>query len=401
MSVTEKIAPAQAEHAGPAPLKRTQVLGDLTDNQIAAIRSIPAHDQAVFHTIEETRPASIFLDPARFEAEQATIFRKRAIPVTLSALLPEPGSVMGHDDHGVPLVFTRDKQGVVRCFLNACMHKGSKLVETCEARRAGKMTCPYHAWTFGLDGALIAVPREETFENLDKAERHLAELPVREEGGLVWVMLDRAAEPDFSSLDAQASADLEAFDLDRMTVYGRKRFELNANWKLVLEPFLEGYHVQRLHARSVGPMFADVPTVTHQLGRNIRQTSGKMNFTPDCLDIPGENIHKSVTHAYQMFPNCVVITSPYYISVMFIVPQAAGKTVVDYIMLTRTKADNDKAAELYRKSYEMVLGVFGNEDFRAAELSHAGLSSGALETVVYSGLESTIPVYYKTLESLL
>ncbi len=194
---------------------------------------------------------------------------------------------------------------------------------------------------------------------------------------------------------------MKRFNLDRQHVYGRERFELNANWKLVLEPFLEGYHVQRLHARSVGPMFADVPTVTHQMGRNLKQTSGKMNFTPDCLDIPGENIHKSVTHAYQLFPNCVVITSPYYISVMFIVPQSADKTVVDYIMLTRAEADNDKAKELYEKSYRMVLGVFGGEDFRAAELSHAGLSTGALDTVVYSGLESTIPLYYRTLESLL
>ncbi len=149
-----------------------------------------------FSRIEETRPASIFLDTARFDAEQANIFRKLAVPVTLSALL-RPGSVMGHDDHGLPLVFARDKQGVVRCFLNACMHKGSKLVETCEAQKAGKMTCPYHAWTFGLDGTLIAVPREETFDNLDKASRHLKELPVREEGGIVWVMLDKNAAPDF------------------------------------------------------------------------------------------------------------------------------------------------------------------------------------------------------------
>ena len=148
-------------------------------------------------------------------------------------------------------------------------------------------------------------------------------------------------------------------------------------------------------------MFADVPNVTSVLGHNIRQISGKINFTPDCLDIEGENIHKSVTHAYLVFPNTVIVTSPYYISVMFIMPKAAGRSVVDYIMLTRGEADNEKAADVYQRSYEMILNVFGNEDFRAAEISQKGLSSGALEDVIYCGLEETIPLYYEILERYL
>ena len=247
----------------------------------------------------------------------------------------------------------------------------------------------------------MAVPREETIANFDKTERGLAELACREAGGIVWVMLDRNAEPDFRGMDDLLAADMEAFDLPRMHVYGRKTFDLAANWKLVQEPFLEGYHVQRLHARSVGPMFADVPNVTDVLGLNIRQISGKVNFTPDCLDIDGENIHKSVTHAYLVFPNTVIVTSPYYISVMFIIPRGPGRTIVDYIMMTRGKPDNEKAEDVYRRSYEMILNVFGGEDFRAAEISHAGLSSGAMTDVVYCGLEETIPLYYDILERFL
>jgi phenylpropionate dioxygenase-like ring-hydroxylating dioxygenase large terminal subunit len=378
-------------------LKRTQTIADLSSSQVTAIRAIPHHDQAHATASDERRPASIFLDSARFEQEQSRVFRHFAAPVTVSALLPA-ASAVAHDHYGVPLLLTRDKTGVVHAFLNACMHKGSKLVEGCDARKANKLTCPYHAWTFALDGRLVAVPREETIANFDKAERPLAELACKEAGGLIWVMLDRNATPNFGNVDALLAEDFDAFELANQHVYGRKQFELNANWKLVLEPFLEGYHVQRLHARSVGPLFADVPNVTTELGMNIRQSSGKANFTPDCLDIPGENIHKSVTHAYQIFPNTVLVTSPYYISVMFIIPKAADRTTVDYMMLTRETPDNDKAKELYQRSYEMILNVFGNEDFRAAELSQAGLQSGALKDVVYCGLEDTIPRYYRILE---
>ncbi|MGE6699572.1 aromatic ring-hydroxylating oxygenase subunit alpha [Hyphomonas sp. NPDC076900] len=400
MNLIDKSIPAAPSATEPA-LPRIQTLKDLSPDQIRAIRRIPSHDQASPRAIDERRPASIFLDQDRFDLEQQNVFRKFAVPVTVSARLPRNGSVIAHDGYGVPLLISRDTDGKVRAFLNACTHKGSKLVEDCETHLTKKLTCPYHAWTFALDGRLVAVPREETIANFDKKERGLAELACREAGGIVWVMLDRNAEPDFRGMDDLLAADMEAFDLPRMHVYGQKTFDLAANWKLVQEPFLEGYHVQRLHARSVGPMFADVPNVTDVLGLNIRQISGKVNFTPECLDIDGENIHKSVTHAYLVFPNTVIVTSPYYISVMIIIPRGPGRTVVDYMMLTRGKADNEKAEDVYRRSYEMILNVFGNEDFRAAEISHAGLSSGAIRDVVYCGLEETIPLYYEILERFL
>jgi len=214
-------------------------------------------------------------------------------------------------------------------------------------------------------------------------------------------MLDRHAEPDFSPLVPELAADLDALELSTAHVYGRKSFDVAANWKLVLEPFLEGYHVQRLHASTVGPLYADVPNVVDKLGPTLRQISGKVNFTPEDLATPGENIHKTVTTVYNMFPNCVVITSPWYISVMVLNPRGPDRTVVDYHNLTRVAPDNPKAEELYKRSYEMVLDVFGNEDYHAAKISHAGLASGALDTVVYSGLEATIPMYYEILEGFL
>lgn len=382
-------------------LKRVQTINDLSASQIAAIRKIPSHDKAAPKAIDESRLASIFLDQAHFDREQKNIFRRFGVPVTLSSLIAKPGSAIAHEGYGVPLLVTRDRDGKVRAFLNACMHKGSKLLEDCEPHKTNKLTCPYHAWTFALDGRLVAVPREETLKNFDKSKRGLAELACHEAGGIIWVMLDQNAKPDFSGADDELVSDLEAFDIPQMHVYGRKTFDLKANWKLVQEPFLEGYHVQRLHARTVGPLFADVPNVTHALGLNIRQISGKMDFTPECLDLAGENIHKSVTHAYLVFPNTVIVTSPYYISVMFIMPSAPDRTIVDYIMLTRGGTDNEKAAEVYKRSYDMILNVFGNEDFRAAEISQAGLATGALKEVVYCGLEETIPMYYEILERYL
>ncbi len=390
-------APGQTKPAE----RKVATLESLSPGQVAAIRSIPRHDTAAAPRIDDRRPASIFIDPARFALERDNLLRRQPVAVSLSCLLATPGSVLAHDGYGVPILLTRDREGQVRAFLNVCRHKGSKIVETCEPHKAGRVTCPYHAWTYGLDGRLVGLPREETFPSVDKADYGLVPLHCQEAGGFIWVILDRHAEPDFASLAPQMVEDMDALGIPTAHAYGRKTFKLKANWKLVIEPFLEGYHVQRLHAQSIGGLFADVPNATHRLGPHIRQISGKANFEPEMIDLPGENIHKTVTHAYLLFPNTVVVTSPYYISVMIIMPNAVGESTVDYFMLTPGLADNPKAEELYAKSYELILKVFGTEDFRAAEISQVGLESGALEEVVYGGLETSIPEFYRTLESYL
>ncbi len=380
------------------PLKPT--LDTLSESQVKAIRKILPHDEARVPEIDAQRPVEIFTGQDRFDLEQRNIFQKMPVPITVASLL-EPGSVIAHDGYGVPLLVTRTKAGDIHVFLNACQHKGAKLIEGCEVHKQNKMTCPYHAWTFALDGKLVAAARQETFKNLEKHTRNLAELPSREHGGIVWAVLDKSIEPDWSSMHEQIDLDFAAMGIPNARVYGRRTFELKANWKVVLEPFLEGYHVQRLHAKSIGKFFADVPNVTDVFGLNIRQISGKMNFTPDALDEPDENIHKTVTHAYQVFPNCVIVTSPYYISVMILMPRAPGHTTVEYFMLVPDLPKTDKGEALYAKSYELIQDVFGGEDFWAAEMSQAGLSSGALDTVVYSGLEETILTFYELLESRL
>ncbi|WP_109807520.1 aromatic ring-hydroxylating oxygenase subunit alpha [Sphingosinithalassobacter portus] len=385
----------------PAERKIT-TLAMLNPGLQAAIRRIPAEADAVIEPIEATRPNAIFTGRERFAREQERIFRRFPVPVTLSALLPEPGSVVAQDGYGIPLLVARTRDGEIKAFINACQHKGSKLVEDCEVHRQSRLTCPYHAWTYGIDGKLIGVARSEAFENLDKSARGLKELPAREWGGVVYVQLDGRADPDWSQLSERVAEDFGSLGIPSAHVYGRKTFDLKANWKVVLEPFLEGYHVQRLHAQSIGDQFPDAPNIVDMFGANVRQISGRIGYTPAMLDADaGANVHKLVTHAYTAFPNCVVVTSQYYISVMLLFPRDVDRTVVDYFMLTPEPAGTPKAEEVFKRSYELILSVFGNEDFRAAEISQQGLAAGVPAETVYCGLESNIIRYYDAIEALL
>ncbi|RDK10101.1 aromatic ring-hydroxylating oxygenase subunit alpha [Cupriavidus lacunae] len=373
-------------------------LESLGPSAIAAIRRIPPHDRNEVESTIARRPAGIFTDPSHYEQEQRAIFRRLPVPVGLSVQLPEPNMFLALNAYGLPILLSRTATGEVKAFLNVCQHKGSLLVERSDAFKAGRVSCPYHAWTFSATGKLVGVPRQEVFAGLRKEDHPLAELACKEAGGLIWVVLDRNVEPDFSHIHDDLVSDFEALNLPRLHLYGHKTFELDANWKLVLEPFLEPYHIQRLHANSVAGMFADLPNVVDVLGEHIRQVSGKADFEPSVLDKPGENIHKSVTFAYMVFPNTVVITSPHYISVKIVKPNGPAKSTVEYFMLTRTPPDNDKAKELYARSFELILDVFGNEDYHAACISQCGIESGAIRELTYGGMETNIPLFYEFVE---
>jgi nitrite reductase/ring-hydroxylating ferredoxin subunit len=381
--------------------RRITRLADLTDSQQDAIRRIPAEKDAVNEPLAATRPNAIFTGRERFEAEQAALFRGHAVPVTVAAVLEEPGSVVAVEAYGKPLLVTRTRADEIKVFVNACQHKGAKLVEDCAVHKQGRLVCPYHAWTYGLDGKLIGVARSDMFEGVIKEQRGLKQLPSVVWGGVVYAQLD-GGELNAANLSEQIDADFAALGIPDWHVYGRQTFDLKANWKVVLEPFLEGYHVQRLHAASIGTLFVDAPSVSDTFGANVRQVSGRVGYHPDMLDdTPDGNIHKLVTHAYTAFPNIVVVTSQYYTSLMILMPYDVDRTVVHYFMLTPGMATTPKAEEVFERSYDLIVKVFGSEDFRAAQISQAGLAAGVPESTVYCGLETNVIRYYEAIEALL
>jgi phenylpropionate dioxygenase-like ring-hydroxylating dioxygenase large terminal subunit len=369
-----------------------------SEGQRALAERLVSGEKPPFDKIVEL-DASVYIDPLRFERERTIIFEKMPLLLAPSALLQDNNTAITHDGYGVPLIISRDADGRVHVMANVCRHRGTRLIESTDVVSAKRIICPYHAWTYASDGALMAIPRSECFPGVEKADRPLMHFPATESGGFIWFARDTDA--DFSHVEALAE-DMDAFGMSGLHLYRRRTHQVTSNWKQVMDAFLESYHVQRLHAETIAPFFTDGVAAADFIGPHQRAVVGRADYLSDIDRDDWAALRRVLTYTYAFFPTSILIVSPDYINLLVVMPQTVGTCLVEDFMLIGETPQTPQAEAHWERSWELLDGgTFAAEDFRAAALCQRGIESGMVKTITVGGLEEGIATFHRRLDKLL
>lgn len=333
-------------------------------------------------------PVDHYRDPERFAAELA-MMRRLPVPFCASALLPRTGSYQARTAAGVPLLVARGRDGAVRAFRNSCGHRGTALADGTGCAQA--FVCPFHGWKYALDGSVADVPHADGFTDVDLAERRLPEVGCREVNGLVWV--DQEGPATFDGV-----ADLPGLTPDQILV-GQRVISVAANWKVLVEGFLEGYHIRSTHPSTFLPFGYDNLTVVEQHGPHSRITFPFKRIEDQRAQAPEVWHTEGVTTVVEhLFPNAVLPHLTAHRAFFVVEPVDVGSSLMYLTQFATPAADGSAPQAVERDMVFVEAGLV--EDRAMAEGVQRGM--GARDgDVVFARYESALTHFHDGLARLL
>jgi Rieske 2Fe-2S family protein len=334
-----------------------------------------------------TLPGHFYTDPVIFQDEQAKIFESRWFAAARAAEIEGPGSFRTVDVGRESVILVRGRDGLLRAFLNVCRHRGARVCLEQSGTAKRNLQCGYHAWTYGLDGALVAAPNLTKMQDIDRTGYGLVPVHLREWLGYAWVCVGDQP-PSFEEsvigavTDRLGGADVvDRWDIENLAVGRRIAYEVRANWKLIIENFMECYHCATIHPEltEVLPEFADGYAAQYFVGHGAAFAEEAKGFTVDGSEgltaIPGvADAHDRKYYAITVNPQVFINLVPDHVVFHRMYPVAPDRTVVecDWLYLpavVESGQDLGRSVELFHR--------VNQQDFDACERCQLAASSKA------------------------
>ncbi len=408
-------------------------------NKAAQVPPTFQKTKATFASGARSLPQRYFVSRDVFEEEQQKIFSKQWVLVGHQSGIAQPGDYFIAEVSGESLIVVRDKRGEIRAFYNLCRHRGSRLIESTNGQLSAAIQCPYHVWTYALDGRLLGAPHMDDVPSFNKANYSLHPVNVEIWEGFIFVNLAasgsltsipsqrerRTRVPDASDISlekwfAPLAGKFSRWNLAALRSAKRIEYDVRANWKLIFENYSECYHCLGVHPElskisphdsakndlTEGPFLggfmriakgrsltmsgnacavgiADASRVHDRAPAHNRNPSQKIE---DDYDHEHEHDEKSRVFYYSIFPNMLLSLHPDYVMVHQLQPQSPERTLIlcDWFFHPDAFKHSDFDPDDAIQFWDMV----NRQDWHVCELSQQGISSRAYQPGPYSSRES-------------
>jgi len=362
--------------------------------------------EAVTRTLEPTLPKEFYFSPEIYAREQERIFWRQWVCAGREEQLPRTGDVLVRELAGESVFIVRGKDGVLRAFYNVCRHRGSQLFAPAEvsgvaepdqpANCGSTIRCPYHSWTYELDGSLRTAPFLEEGADFQKHDFPLHAIALETWGGFIFLYLTPGELETGMQLRDHLNGvphRLERYQLDDLRVARRLVYDVAANWKVLVENYNECYHCGGVHPElcNIVPQFKKAGGGELDWDRGIPQKAGTFTFTfsgkTDRRPFPGLSADEAVRHKGELvYPNFMLSLSADHVTAFTLWPQGPGRTIVlcDFLFhpheMARPSFDPSDAVEFW--------DLINQQDWSICERVQRGMNSRVFATGYYAPMES-------------
>jgi len=194
---------------------------------------------------------AIYTDPGRLALERERLFRRTWHVAGRVEQIPEPHDYLLWERVGQSILVVRQPDGSLAAFHNVCRHRGARLVKESGHCEEGRFTCPFHAFVYDAKGAVVAVPERASFDAAHLEGLRAAPVQVEAWGGWIWVHMDPAQAEPLEKFLGPLAEELTWYGMEDWKYYGESTYVVDANWKVVLEGFLEAWHTPTVHTGTV------------------------------------------------------------------------------------------------------------------------------------------------------
>ncbi|MDE0614989.1 MAG: aromatic ring-hydroxylating dioxygenase subunit alpha [bacterium] len=340
-----------------------------------------------------------YLDQPRFEYEVERIFKHLPLALAISSELPAPDTYKAMDVMGVPLLLTRGADGAARTFLNVCRHRGSPLCEP-GSGSAQRLTCPYHAWSYDTAGDLVGMFGAHTFGDVDRDHLALTPLACAEKAGFVFACLTPGVTFDIDTFLGDFAPYVAALELDQWHIFEQRILD-GPGWKVAWDGYLEGYHQERLHPKTVGLNTIGNLMAHDTWGPHQRIVFGRKSL-PKLVDQPEEewDLDEHIRLIHSIFPNVSIsgILGDYcLLSQLFPGPTVDTSLTIQTVLCRHepTTEEEQKVAEQFSA---LVLQAVRDEDYWVGFQIQNALKSGATSEVLFGRNEPSLQHYHHAVE---
>jgi Rieske 2Fe-2S family protein len=341
----------------------------------------------------KTLPQNYLISTEVFAKEQERIFSTQWLCVGHQSQLAKPGDYFVQEVVGESLIILRDRKGGVRGFYNVCRHRGTRICEEKSGHLRETLQCPYHAWTYGLDGRLVGAPHMDKADGFNKAQYSLHAVSLALWEGFIFVNLAKEPTP-LETMFAPLVGKFSHWNLSKLRSARRIEYDVRANWKLIFQNYSECYHCPLVHPAlskltpydsaendlCEGPFLGGFMPITKG---NSLTMSGNVCALP-VGDIKAEDHHR--VFYYSIFPNLLLSLHPDYVMVHQLWPQSPERVLIycDWFF----HPDAFGCPGFHPEDAIEFWDMTNRQDWHVCELSQQGIASRAYRPGPYSPRES-------------